>query len=74
MSEQEYRCDECLDWFSCPQLGQIDYCPKAMRDRAEALTKKVIQICDNKKCNHYLVGKDRRCPNQNCKRYNEPRI
>lgn len=65
-----HDCENCVSWWDCPVLGYIDKCPKAKADE-EA---KVIRVCPNLECNHYLIGKDKHCPNQACKFFGEARV
>jgi hypothetical protein len=65
--DKVYDCEKCIHYFDCPGLGNIDACPEARADRVE---EEIAQkICSNPKCNHWLVGNDRHCPNQACKYY-----
>jgi hypothetical protein len=65
-------CEHCKDWWDCPMFGYIDSCPLAKAERDEA--ERVLRICPNKQCNHYLIGADKHCPNQACKFFGEARI
>ena len=64
-----YDCEKCIHYFDCPGLGNVDTCPEAAKDKARAEEIETPKICSNPKCNHWLIGNDRHCPNQACKFY-----
>jgi len=62
-------CVDCI-YENCSFKGKVYTCATFKKK-----TLKIVHtICKNRKCNHILIGKDLRCPNQNCDFYDIPTV